>query len=223
MTQLEQFLKTENAQIFSALILREDRLQQSGPIFYVQPRWKFIDPIFQRVAIHSREGLADSGDNKRLLAEHPLHPQSLVRVVDEDILVQHVQISLHVFVVALTEPLQKNHRDLLTRVQIIRTQHPHDLRSNRLVLVTNQLFNELVVDQDQPFVSTQRNLISQVELQQTFNSPQQHREIRTGITTANRWTVLVNPQRRLLIKEIINKMLQKLPTHHVPCRHRTLP
>jgi hypothetical protein len=108
-------------------------------------------------------------------------------------------------------------------MQIIGAKHTHNLGGNGLVLVSDEFVDELIVNQDESFICSQRDLICQVELEQAFDSPQQHSEVRTGIGAADSRTVLVYTQRRFLIQEIVNEVLKEFLANHVSSGHCALP
>lgn len=83
-------MQAKYAQILSAFVLSEDGLEQGCSALDVQPRGELIDAVLEGVAVHGSKGLGDSGDDQCLLAQDPLHPQSLVWVLDEDILMDDI-------------------------------------------------------------------------------------------------------------------------------------
>lgn len=75
----------------------------------------------------------------------------------------------------------------------------------------------MIVDENGLFFFGKLNFIDKIELKQALDGFKKHSEVRIGIAAPNGRSIFVNLKRRLLIKEIINKMLQELFLDHIGC------
>ena len=69
-------------------------------------------------------------------------------VINQDILMNYVKIRLDILEVWLTDSFQQNYGNLLTCIDIVRTDDFDDLGGNCLISIMDQLFNEIEVNQN---------------------------------------------------------------------------
>jgi hypothetical protein len=141
-------------------------------------------------------------------------------VRNEDVFVDDVEVGLHIFVVAFPETFEQHNGYLFTSTEAVRTDDLDDLGSDAFVVLVDEFFDEIEVDEYDPFLFGKLNFILNVKFKQTFCGLQQHREIGVGIGAADLRPVEIYFERRFLIEEIVDKMLDEFLSHHVPTDDR---